>query len=138
MAVSMKSRSLLSVLALAVGFFACGDDAGVPNEGTDATVGIGLTSISFATPVMLVPDFDPEMISYEFTIGTEVTSLDVTPVSADPNADILVSGIAVESSQSVTISLQNGEDLITIETVNTAGERRDYSIKVRRSAAVTL
>jgi gliding motility-associated-like protein len=86
---------------------------------------------------ILAPSFVSGTIAYTASVINSVSSLTVTPVSADNTSTITVNGTAVTSGNaSQTISLNVGSNTIT--TVVTASDRstiKTYTVTVTREAS---
>jgi hypothetical protein len=94
-----------------------------------------LRSLS-VSPGPLEPGFNPNTLSYEASVASNVTSMRVTPTLDDPAATMTVNGQPAGSGQAQTIPLQ-GPGLSTIVTVAVTaqnGSQKPYTLVVSRAA----
>ncbi|MBW5449368.1 hypothetical protein GE107_25405 [Cohnella sp. CFH 77786] len=83
----------------------------------------------------LSPSFKPGTTNYEAAVENGVTSITVTPQTADANASIRVNGSPVAGGAgSMPIALQVGVNPIAIEVTSRNGESQTYEVKVIRAA----
>lgn len=85
----------------------------------------------------LTPTFSKNVMSYEATVENSIESITVTPEAEDDNATIYVNSVLCTSGNpSQTISLDEGENHITIEVIAQDGTTNDYVLHVTRTPAV--
>lgn len=77
--------------------------------------------------------FDPSVKNYRATVDKAIEQLSLTAVGADPGTRVRVNGQATDGGAPVTISLQEGENMIRIETASADDSVKDvYTITVLR------
>ena len=102
--------------------------AETPSAANDALSGIVISSGT------LVPTFNFSTYSYNNSIVNSVSSITITPTSADPSAGITINGVSVTSgSPSNSINMNVGDNTITIiVTARTGITSKTYTIVVHR------
>ncbi|MEF3306771.1 cadherin-like beta sandwich domain-containing protein [Paenibacillus sp. GYB003] len=84
----------------------------------------------------LAPAFNGGTTSYSATVANSVYSLTVTPTTADPNATVTVNGTPVASGMpSQAISLNVGNNEVTVTVTAQDGTKKTYTIVITRKAA---
>ncbi|MFC5470135.1 cadherin-like beta sandwich domain-containing protein [Cohnella suwonensis] len=84
----------------------------------------------------LAPAFDWDTTSYTAEVGYAVTSLTVTPTTADSNARVTVNGTEVNSgSQSSSINLSESGSTITVVVTAQDGTTKTYTVTVTKAAS---
>jgi gliding motility-associated-like protein len=84
----------------------------------------------------LSPTFEEGILDYTTTVPNDITSIKVTPVSADPTAIITVNGIVVPSgTASPDQQLKVGENEITTIVTAQDGTIQTYTVIVTREEA---
>ncbi|MBB6672965.1 cadherin-like beta sandwich domain-containing protein [Cohnella nanjingensis] len=92
-------------------------------------------SISSGT---LTPVFSAGTTSYTASVGSSVTSIDVTPTIADSNATVKVNGSATASGSARTVPLIVGSNTVTIlVTAQDGNTIKSYTIDVTRAAPLS-
>ncbi len=99
---------------------------------SDASLsGIGLSDGALA------PGFDAGTTSYTVSVGNNVANIAVTPASTHPGAIVSVNGAVVSAPGSVPVSLQVGDNAISIGvTAQDVVTKATYDIVVNRAGAV--
>ncbi|WP_322907883.1 Ig-like domain-containing protein, partial [Paenibacillus sp. SGZ-1009] len=92
-----------------------------------------LASLQLSAGV-LIPIFTPAQTSYMASVPNDVYQLTFTPTAADSNATIRINGSTISSgTASIPISLQTGNNTVTIELIAADGQtRKTYTIQVMR------
>lgn len=91
-----------------------------------------LASLAFGAGT-LAPAFNPDTLAYTAAVDTGIAGIAITPVTAEPGATIQVNGTAVTSGQtSQNISLDPGNNTITVLVTTPAGLTRTYTLTVNR------
>jgi hypothetical protein len=87
----------------------------------------------------LHPDFKPGTTQYAMTVGDSVDAIRLTPTTTNSKAIVEINGkLAKSGSESEAISLDVGENIITIEVTAENGQKATYTITVTRlKTAVT-
>jgi len=82
----------------------------------------------------ITPAFSPATYSYTVAVANAVTSITVTPTTADPGATVTVNGTTVNSgSPSLPISLKVGSNVITVfVTAQDGTTTQTYTFTVNR------
>ena len=75
-------------------------------------------------------NFSPDVTEYTLTVDNEVDSITVTPVAADNSCSVYVNN----QSPSIPVSLQEGENTITVRVQNADGQNT-YTLHIIRSAS---
>ena len=73
-------------------------------------------------------DFSPDVTEYTLTVDNQVDSITVTPVAADNSCSVYVNN----QSPSIPVSLQEGENTITVRVQNADGQNT-YTLHITRS-----
>lgn len=81
----------------------------------------------------LDPPFDPVTTCYSVTVENSIDEISVTPTTADTNATLTVNDIAVNSGDPRLISLDVGDNLISIVVTAEDTTIKTYYVAVRRS-----
>ncbi len=104
-----------------------------------ASANADLSALALSTGT-LVPAFSASTFTYNTTVATAVTAVQVTAAVVDSGSTLTINGVATASGvASSPISLQPGNNLITV--VATAADlltKRTYSINVLRQADTSL
>ena len=89
---------------------------------------------------MLNPTFAVDTTSYTVGVANSVTSMTVTPTTADPTAKVTVNGTPVASGESFEIALPAGaEPTITVLVTAADGSvDKTYTIKILRDPSVAI
>ena len=82
----------------------------------------------------LDPPFDPVTKCYSVTVQNSIDEISVTPTTADTNATLTVNDIAVNSGDPCLISLDLGDNLISIVVTAEDTTVKTYYVAVRRSS----
>lgn len=83
----------------------------------------------------LSPSFDSGVIEYRTTVSNGTTNLKVTPTVADPSATVTANGMPVASgTASQAISLNVGDNTITVVVTGQGGMTKTYAVTVTRAA----
>lgn len=108
-----------------------------PSGNTNANADLSSLVLSNCT---LTPTFDSSVLSYTAAVTNDISSVTVTPTSADGGAVITVQGTVIASGmESQSIALDVGDNTITIEITATDGHtQKSYSIVVTRGAAPSV
>jgi len=80
----------------------------------------------------LSPAFSPATINYTANVGNNVTSLDITPTTADVEATVTVNGLAVTNGQSQATALNVGDNTVTMMVTSGNGNTKTYTVTVTR------
>ncbi|MFJ8236266.1 cadherin-like beta sandwich domain-containing protein [Ureibacillus sp. NPDC094379] len=83
----------------------------------------------------LSPEFAPGTTSYMETVGTGVSSIDVTAILEDSTASLTINGASVTSGDSKTVELNVGSNPITIVVTAQNGSTNTYTITITREAS---
>ncbi len=78
--------------------------------------------------VTLTPAFDPYVQEYTATVPNEVSSIFVNPALSHPKATATVNG----NSPSTPVSLQVGENVVTVVVTAESGVQRTYTLTITR------
>jgi hypothetical protein len=82
----------------------------------------------------LSPAFSSAITSYTASVGSEVTSVDVTPTAVEIDATISVNGSTVTSGQAIETALEFGDNTIAVEVYTNNGNlNKNYSLTVTRT-----
>ena len=81
----------------------------------------------------LSPAFSAGTTSYTASAGSNVSSVDVMPITADASAAVTVNGILATSGQASSVPLQVGNNAITATVTSGNGHTKDYSVTVTRA-----
>lgn len=81
----------------------------------------------------LYPPFDPVTTCYSVTVENSINEISVTPTNADTNATLTVNDIAVNSGYPCLISLDVGDNLISVVVTAEDTTVKTYYVAVRRS-----
>ena len=128
----MTYRPFSSVLMLCALLVVCGESAAQNTASSDADLS-GLT-LSAGT---LAPAFVRDSLAYTATVANSIDSLTVTPTSNHNGATITVNGTSVSSGNaSRAISLNVGENTITIVVVAEDGTTKTYTVTVVRGVNI--
>ncbi|MDD4238170.1 MAG: cadherin-like beta sandwich domain-containing protein [Desulfotomaculaceae bacterium] len=84
----------------------------------------------------LTPAFAPEESNYTVNVDNRVTSMDVTPTTADSKATVKVNGTPVTSGNAASISLSPGSNTIIVEVTAENQTVKTYTLTVNREAPV--
>jgi hypothetical protein len=92
-----------------------------------------------ASLAALAPSFTPDNTSYTCSINNNVGSITITPTTDDPNAAVMVNGIAVSSGQaSGEIKMNVGANNISIVvTAQDGTTTKTYTVAVSKAAATS-
>jgi len=83
----------------------------------------------------LDPTFDSATTSYSASVGYTISSIEVTPISADAYASVTVNGSPVLRGSGVTIPLNVGNNTISIGSIAQDGvHSASYTVEVHRAA----
>ncbi len=108
-------------------------------DGTFTTLDGTLSSLALSVGT-LAPAFSPAVYSYSASVGSEVTSITLTPALSDSNASLTVNGAALASGgTSQAIPLVYGDN--TIRIVVTAADLSStltHTVVVRRAAPAVV
>ncbi|MFE6796528.1 cadherin-like beta sandwich domain-containing protein [Paenibacillus chitinolyticus] len=86
----------------------------------------------------LTPVFDSGTTSYTAQVATGVSSIDVTPVVADGTATLTLNGHAATSGTAVPVSLNVGDNTITVVVTAQDGTTSEtYTVTVNRAAPLS-
>ncbi|MCY9597385.1 hypothetical protein PC41400_08855 [Paenibacillus chitinolyticus] len=86
----------------------------------------------------LTPVFDSGTTSYTAQVATGVSSIDVTPVVADGTATLTMNGHAATSGTAVPVSLNVGDNTITVVVTAQDGTTSEtYTVTVNRAAPLS-
>ncbi|MCQ6562252.1 cadherin-like beta sandwich domain-containing protein [Paenibacillus mendelii] len=83
----------------------------------------------------LSPAFSATTTSYTASVGSEVTSIDVTPTTADVEATVTVNGLFVTNGQSQATALNVGDNTVTVVVTSGNGNMKTYTVTVTRAAS---
>ncbi|QUG42773.1 cadherin-like beta sandwich domain-containing protein [Psychrobacillus sp. INOP01] len=83
----------------------------------------------------LSPAFSSASTSYTASVRNEVTSIDVTPTTADSGATVTVNGVAVTSGQTQSTTLNVGNNIVTVIVTSGNGITKTYTVTVTRAAS---
>ncbi|TDF97047.1 cadherin-like beta sandwich domain-containing protein [Paenibacillus piri] len=79
----------------------------------------------------LSPAFSAETTNYTASVGSNLTSVDVTPTAADAEATMTVNGSAVASGQAKATALDVGDNTITIQVTAKDGiTNKNYIVQI--------
>ncbi|WP_438348202.1 cadherin-like beta sandwich domain-containing protein [Paenibacillus sp. FA6] len=82
----------------------------------------------------LSPTFNAATTSYTASVGSDVTSIHITPTAADAEATMTVNGSAVASGQSTATVLNVGDNAITVQVTAKGGNtKKSYTVTVTRA-----
>ncbi|RXT03692.1 cadherin-like beta sandwich domain-containing protein, partial [Ammoniphilus sp. CFH 90114] len=81
----------------------------------------------------LAPAFDAGVLTYSASVGNAVTDVDVTATIADANAKLQIDGKEATSGLASNVSLNVGENLISIEVTAQDGTSKTYTVTVTRA-----
>lgn len=86
----------------------------------------------------LSPVFSSGTTSYTASVDYNTTTLNITPISSDPDATIKVNGSNVNSNSALGVSLNIGNNTITIDvTAENGSVKKKYTLTVNRSATLS-
>ncbi|MGC5326895.1 cadherin-like beta sandwich domain-containing protein [Brevibacillus sp. SYSU BS000544] len=95
-----------------------------------------LSSLTLSTG-NLSPSFDSDTTSYKASVEYSVTSLTVTPTTADSTASVEVNQVGVTSGQvSSDIKLNVGNNTIDVTVTAQDSSKKSYTIQVRRQSEI--
>ncbi|MEI7953810.1 MAG: cadherin-like beta sandwich domain-containing protein [Verrucomicrobiota bacterium] len=81
----------------------------------------------------LQPTLDPNILSYNSTVGFATSSITLTPVTTQPDATLTVNGSPLDSaSATAPISLAPGNTTVPIVVTGSTGVSRTYQLVVTR------
>ncbi|HNN80300.1 MAG TPA: DUF1554 domain-containing protein [Leptospiraceae bacterium] len=133
---------LISILWLSVFFFECNPDKKdltlrfIQPLSTNSNSQIFLSNLTTSTGT-LSPAFSQSITSYTVTVGSDITSISVTPTVNLSSVSITVNGTTVSSGvASNPISLNTGANTITIVVSQNNGLSTTYTLTVTRSPIV--
>lgn len=88
----------------------------------------------------LNPSFTKDNLDYSVDVEYQHDSITITPTAEDPEATIIVNGVAVQSGQpSQPINLNVGENTVEIEVTSLVGGlKKKYTVKVTRASSAFL
>lgn len=90
----------------------------------------GLSALSVGTG-SLSPTFDADTVAYSVQTAGSVRSIDITAVTAEPGAELTIGGKTAQSNTPMTVSLNNGANLIPIViTAPDGATQKSYIISV--------
>jgi peptidoglycan hydrolase-like protein with peptidoglycan-binding domain len=94
---------------------------------------VSLTHNCPNTGIMSPEKFDPLLDTYLLTVANWVTRVTLTPVSADPQAVILINGTQIKSGETSQFFVMSDEpQVVTISVTSTSMENSNYSIYLQR------
>ncbi|TSD67873.1 T9SS type B sorting domain-containing protein [Inquilinus sp. KBS0705] len=97
-------------------------------QSSDAT----LSSLTFSSGD-LDPAFDPYTNEYNASVGTDISSVNVTPVATDANATVTVNDSTITPGTApITVPLDFGDNSVTINVTAQDGTPNTYTITVNR------
>ncbi|MBA4719402.1 MAG: cadherin-like beta sandwich domain-containing protein [Nitrosopumilus sp.] len=99
-----------------------------------------LNSLTLSTGDNLSPTFNSATTAYSATVANTVSSLTVTPTTANGNATVLVNGFtATSTAASGTINLNVGANTITVRvTAQNGTTTKEYTITVTRAVSTAV
>ncbi|ABR49921.1 copper amine oxidase domain protein [Alkaliphilus metalliredigens QYMF] len=83
----------------------------------------------------LNPTFSEDIVSYSANVGSGISSMNVTTVIEDSNATVAINGNSVASGSVIPISLNTGNNTITIVVTAENGSIKTYTIIVNRASS---
>ena len=84
----------------------------------------------------LSPAFNQKVTSYSASVGSGVSSINVTPTLADSKAAVTINGTSVASGSARTVSLNTGDNTITlVVTAENGTTTKTYTITVNRASS---
>ncbi|MEN1761624.1 stalk domain-containing protein [Anoxynatronum sibiricum] len=83
----------------------------------------------------LNPGFSENTLQYSVNVDNRVTSIKLTTVTADSNATVTINGTKVIGGNVIPISLNTGNNMITILITAENGSTKTYAIHMNRAAA---
>jgi hypothetical protein len=86
----------------------------------------------------LTPSFLSTVYAYTDTVGPDVTSIQVTPTTVDPQAAIKINGIVSTSGQPKSVDLAVGPNTITINVTASDSSQSTYTLTVTRQGNADL
>lgn len=87
---------------------------------------------------ILSPAFAPGTTNYTANVGSNVSSITVTPVAEDSKATITVNGTTVASGRAAAINLSVGSNTITVlVTAEDGTTTKEYTVNIIRRVALT-
>ncbi|RXT03689.1 cadherin-like beta sandwich domain-containing protein [Ammoniphilus sp. CFH 90114] len=84
------------------------------------------------TDVDLDPGFDPAIVAYTASVPHAIDEVAVTATTADPNAILRINGSDAVSRVAFPVSLNVGDNEITVEVTGQDGIPKPYTIEVHR------
>ncbi len=98
-----------------------------------------LTAQSSGNPITLTPTFSKTVLSYNASVGYDISGMTVTPASENSSATIKVNNTVVISGQaSQNIPLNVGSNTINILVTTPGGLQQTYTINVTRADSAYL
>lgn len=91
-----------------------------------------LSNLSVVTQ-QLNPIFSSGQYHYQVNVAHDVTAVDVIPITADGNATITLNGETVTNAVGKTVSLNVGQNMISISVTAENGFTKTYTIDVLRA-----
>jgi len=82
----------------------------------------------------LNPVFSADIVSYSVSVGSSVSSINITPVVSDINATVTINGTSVTSGSAISISLNKENNIVDIIVTAENGSTKKYTITVNRVA----
>ena len=83
----------------------------------------------------LNPNFSKDIVTYNASVNSGITSTNVTPVTADNNATVIINGTPVTSGSAISISLNTGNNPIIIVVTAEKGNTKTYTININRASS---
>ncbi len=93
-----------------------------------------LNSLAISTGT-LTPAFDPAKTAYSASVGSSISSINVTPATADSKATVTVNGTGVASENAMSVSLSTADNIITVVVTAENGTAKTYRITVNRASS---
>ena len=82
--------------------------------------------------------FAPDTTSYTVGVGNGVSSIDVTAETSDSKALMLIDGVIVDSGDSASIPIGEGENVAKIMVVAQDASTKTYTLTVTREKTLTI
>jgi gliding motility-associated-like protein len=100
---------------------------------SDATLS-GLT----INPGSISPAFDPQTQNYTASVGNGVSSVSITPATADPYATVTINGVPVLSGSPGSFLLSVGLNVFTVTVTAQDGSTLVYTITITRATGLII
>ncbi|GKU28567.1 Ig-like domain-containing protein [Clostridium folliculivorans] len=89
-------------------------------------------NINDSSTTAISPDFSSTILNYNATVDYSVTSVSITPVTADQKASITVNGSSLEAGKAILSDLAVGDNLNTISVTAEDGTTKGYTLNIKR------